>query len=138
MLRDVNDPPPPRLLGATCILVDEVQDLTHIESLLLLNVIARIGTASGTLPRVILAGDESQTVRPTDFKWSSLNTLLTTVFGSNIKLEDISLEENLRSPLQIAKFVEATRSQYSILEKNLKPSGLTYTHVNDATIGRVI
>ena len=138
LLRDVNDPPPPRLLGATCILVDEVQDLTHIESLLLLNVIARIGTASGTLPRVILAGDESQTVRPTDFKWSSLNTLLTTVFGSNIKLEDISLEENLRSPLQIAKFVEATRSQYSILEKNLKPSGLTYTHVNDATIGRVI
>lgn len=137
LIRDVNEPPPTRLKGANCILVDEIQDLTYIEAFLLLNVIARIAANEGRMPRLVLAGDESQTVRPTDFEWGWLKDLITLVFGKDVKISDIALSQNMRSPLQIAKFVEATRQQYSKFEKGDRPSGMTYTEVNDARIGRV-
>jgi len=137
LIRDVNEPPPTRLKGANCILVDEIQDLTYIEAFLLLNVVARIAVNEGRMPRLVLAGDESQTVRPTDFEWGWLKDLVTLVFGKEVKITDIALSQNMRSPLQIAKFVEATRQQYSKFEKSDRPSGMTYTEVNDARIGRV-
>ena len=137
LIRDVNEPPPPRLRGANCILVDEVQDLTYIEAFTLLNVVARIAVAEGRFPRLVLAGDESQTVRPTAFQWGWLKDLALAVLGSGVSIEDISLDQNMRSPLQIAKFVEATRQQYSKFEKSDRPSGMTYTEVNDARVGRV-
>jgi hypothetical protein len=138
LLNDVNEPPPPRLEGCTAILVDEVQDLTQIEAFLLLNVCARIGQDSGQMPHLYLAGDESQTVRPTAFEWAWLKDLVTTVFGPTVEINDVGLEENLRSPERIALFVEATRSQYSRFDKNDRPSGLTYTSTNDTVPGRVI
>jgi hypothetical protein len=137
LIRDINEPPPTRLKGANCILVDEIQDLTYIEAFLLLNVVARIAANEGRMPRLVLAGDESQTVRPTDFEWGWLKDLVTLVFGKDVKITDIALSQNMRSPLQIAKFVEATRQQYSKFEKGDRPSGMTYTEVNDARIGRV-
>jgi hypothetical protein len=114
-----------------------VQDLTYIEAFTLLNVVARIAVADGRFPRLVLAGDESQTVRPTAFQWGWLKDLITAVLGSGVSIEDISLDQNMRSPLQIAKFVEATRQQYSKFDKSDRPSGMTYTEVNDARIGRV-
>jgi hypothetical protein len=137
LVRDVNEAPPTRLRGANCILIDEVQDLTYIEAFTLLNVVARIAVADGRFPRLVLAGDESQTVRPTAFQWGWLKDLITAVLGSGVSIEDISLDQNMRSPLQIAKFVEATRQQYSKFDKSDRPSGMTYTEVNDARIGRV-
>jgi hypothetical protein len=137
-LVDYTEPPPPRLVGSSMILVDEVQDLTQIEALLLLNVCARIAVDSGQMPRIVLAGDESQTVRPTDFKWSWLKNLTTTVFGREFTPHDETLDVNLRSPKQIARFVEATRSQYSKFEKSDRPSGMTYTETNDTFVGRVM
>jgi hypothetical protein len=137
LVRDVNEAPPSRLRGANCILIDEVQDLTYIEAFTLLNVVARIAVADGRFPRLVLAGDESQTVRPTAFQWGWLKDLITAVLGSGVSIEDISLDQNMRSPLQIAKFVEATRQQYSKFDKSDRPSGMTYTEVNDARIGRV-
>jgi hypothetical protein len=137
-LQDIYEPPPPRLANCSMILVDEVQDLTQIEALLLFNVCARIGLDTGQMPRIVLAGDESQTVRPTDFKWGWMKNLATTVFGSETTLSDETLDVNLRSPKQIARFVEATRNQYSKFEKSDRPSGMTYTETNDTMIGRVM
>lgn len=137
-ITDINEPPPPRLEGCSMVLVDEVQDLTQIEALLLLNVCARIGTDSGHMPRIILAGDESQTVRPTDFKWSWLKNLVTTVFDDSLAMTDEVLNANLRSPKQIARFVEATRSQYAKFDKSDRPSGMTYTTTDDSFVGRVM
>jgi hypothetical protein len=137
-LTDVYEPPPPRLVGCSAILVDEVQDLTQIEALLLLNVCARIGLDTGNMPRIVIAGDESQTVRPTDFRWSWLKNLVTAVFGSEVSIRDESLDVNLRSPREIARFVEATRNQYVRFEKSDRPAGMTYTETNDAFVGRVM
>ena len=51
LITDIHEPPPQRLVGVGTVLVDEVQDLTQIEALFLLNVVARIGCDSGTMPR---------------------------------------------------------------------------------------
>jgi len=138
LITDINEPPTERLASVGTVLVDEVQDLTVVESLLILNVIAKIGNTSGVLPRMVFAGDESQTVRPTDFRWATLKNLITAVFGKLAVIEDIGLEQNLRSPIQIAKFVEATRSQYSLFEKGYRPAGITYTEVNESLSGRLV
>lgn len=138
LITDINEPPTERLANVGMVLVDEVQDLTLVELLLILNVVARIGVTSGVLPRLLFAGDESQTVRPTDFKWAGLNDLVTSVLGGLAVLEDVSLEQNLRSPAPIAKFVEATRAQYALFEKENRPSGINYTDVNESLSGRLI
>jgi len=138
LLQDVFEPPTERLRGVSTVLVDEVQDLTQVETLLLLNVVARIGTDSGVMPRLVLAGDESQTVRPTDFRWSWLKNLVTAVFSSSIEIEDTALEQNLRSPYQIAKFVEATRAQYALFNKEDRPAGMSYTECNESLMGRLV
>jgi len=138
LLQDLFEPLPERLRGVSTILVDEVQDLTQVETLLLLNVVARIGIDSDVMPRLVLAGDESQTVRPTDFRWSWLKYLVTAVFGSSIQIEDTVLEQNLRSPSQIAKFVEATRAQYARFYKEDRPAGMISTEYNESLMGRLV
>lgn len=138
LITDIHEPPPPRLVGVGTVLVDEVQDLTQIEALFLLNVVARIGCDSGTMPRLFMAGDESQTVRPTDFKWAWLKNLLTTVFGADLEIKDTHLEENLRSPKLIGQFIEATQVQYQNFNKEDRPSGISYTKNNEAEVGRLI
>ena len=138
LVADINEPPTERLASVGTVLVDEVQDLTLSESLLILNVAARIGVSSGVLPRMVFAGDESQTVRPTDFKWAALKNLITSVLGELAVMDDVGLEQNLRSPAQIAQFVEATRSQYALFEKGDRPAGITYTEVNESLSGRLV
>jgi hypothetical protein len=139
LITDIHEPPPSRLVGVGTVLVDEVQDLTQIEALFLLNVVARIGCDSGTMPRLFMAGDESQTVRPTDFKWAWLKNLLTTVFGSDLEIKETKLDENLRSPKLIGQFIEATQIQYQNFNKGDRPSGIiSYTKNSDAEVGRLI
>jgi tetratricopeptide (TPR) repeat protein len=87
---------------------------------------------------MVFAGDESQTVRPTDFKWAALKNLITSVLGELAVMDDVGLEQNLRSPAQIAQFVEATRSQYALFEKGDRPAGITYTEVNESLSGRLV
>ena len=139
LITDIHEPPPSRLVGVGTVLVDEVQDLTQIEAFFLLNVVARIGCDSGTMPRLFMAGDESQTVRPTDFKWAWLKNLLTTVFGSDLEIKETKLDENLRSPKLIGQFIEATQIQYQNFNKGDRPSGIiSYTKNSDAEVGRLI
>ena len=138
LITDINEPPPSRLSDVGTILVDEVQDLTQIEALFLLNVVARIACSSGTMPRLFMAGDESQTVRPTDFKWAWLKNLLTEVFGSDLEIKNSHLEENLRSPKLIGQFIEATQVQYQNFNKEDRPSGISYEKNNEVEVGRLI
>lgn len=133
------EPPPPRLEDLVTVLVDEVQDLTPIELLLVFNVISRSANASGKLPRIVLAGDESQTVRPSGFEWPVINELIQLVFGDRVERRDeIPLDENMRSSAQIATFVEATRDQYLKFMKRDRPGGINYTRVNETLNGRLM
>lgn len=130
---------PARFEGIAAVFVDEVQDLTFVEAMLVLTVVARIGVASGVMPQLFLAGDEAQTVRPTAFSWAALGDLLTSVLGAGTDdRHEISLTSNMRSPRSVIDLIEATRSHYAILEKGLRPGGLSYD-VNEAeTAGKVL
>jgi hypothetical protein len=137
LLADVDLPPPPRFREVGLLLVDEVQDLTPVELLLVLNLAARIGVESGRLPQLVFAGDESQTVRPTEFEWAWLRELVRAVLP-DATFEEFSLDVNLRSPSLLAEIVEATKNQYRLLAKGARPSGQTKTLPDDSVIGRVI
>jgi len=137
LLDDIDAPPPPRFSNVGLILVDEVQDLTPVEVLLVLNLAARVGIESGRFPQLIVAGDESQTVRPTEFEWSWLHELVRTVLP-DASFKEFVLDVNLRSPQLLAEFVEATKSQYRSLAKADRPAGQTQTLVDDSVLGRVI
>jgi hypothetical protein len=123
------------------VLVDEVQDLTWIEQWLLLDLSARFGVAAGVKPTVIIAGDESQTVRPTSFDWGVFSTLATQRLGAKelgVKSDD-DLSDNLRAPHEVAVFVNGLRrALYGKLDKRQRPRGRTAAERPDATVGRVI
>jgi hypothetical protein len=137
LLTDVDTPPAPRFRGVGLLLVDEVQDLTPVEVLLVLNLAARIGVECGRLPQLVFAGDESQTVRPTEFEWAWLRDLVRAVLP-DANFEEFALDVNLRSPSLLAEVVEATKNQYRLLAKADRPSGQTKTLVDDSVVGRVI
>ncbi len=57
-----------------CVAVDEIQDLTPLEFFVVLKLARRLNEG-GRLAPLLLAGDEAQTIRATDFEWAWLNGL---------------------------------------------------------------
>lgn len=64
------------LFDFDCIAVDECQDLTPIETLAIVELASAINSKRRTPIPLLVAGDEAQTVRPTDFDWGWLSDLL--------------------------------------------------------------
>ena len=78
-----------------------------------------------------MAGDEAQTVRPTDFEWGWLSDLLHFQVGTP---SEYKLASNLRSPRRIAELVNRVWDLYSWIQKQERPSGTGYADIaNDAT-----
>lgn len=100
------------------ILVDEVQDLTRNEIAVLVEYVRQIALKRRRASYFLLAGDSGQTVRPTDFDWGGLNTLL----GSRLaRPSRTDLKTCLRCPVEIARVVARADSLYGLLLKSLKP-----------------
>lgn len=131
--------PPERLQGVESVFVDEVQDLTMLEAALLVTLVGRIGWAdSGRVPRVVVAGDEAQTVRPTAFEWGWLSELFTTLLGVPGEwVRDISLSGSLRAPKVIADLITNLQEQYRRLPKKHRPSSVPYDSVHGGADGRL-
>lgn len=139
LLVDHTEPPPLRFQYASALFVDEVQDLTPVEAMLVLNLAARVGVASGTMPSLLIAGDEGQTVRPTDFSWRWLADLIDAVLGRRLGARtDHTLSENLRAPRILASVIEHSREQYRRFDKEYRPGGMTYADTDQTAISRVL
>lgn len=139
LLLGVDQPPPARFSGVTSVMVDEIQDLTQVEAMLLLTLTLRIAVAEGKMPKLLIAGDEAQTVRPTDFGWDWLNDLIVTVLGRRLGArEPHALDANLRSPKLIASVIESSRQQYRRFDKDLRPGGASAVQADETTVGRVL
>jgi hypothetical protein len=137
LLAAANEPPPPGFEEFDGIFVDEVQDLTLVELALIFNIGSRISVASGRMPHIVLAGDESQTVRPTNFGWSEVRDLAREFFP-DVKFTDSVLTCNLRSPERIGKFVEASSNQYDLFKRSIRPRGQVPTLLDQQFPGHVI
>jgi tetratricopeptide (TPR) repeat protein len=114
-------------LDYNCIAVDEVQDLTPLEAFVVLS-LARLFSASRGPTSLLLAGDEAQTVRPTDFEWAWLNDMLHAMIGQP---QEFKLTVNLRSPRRIADVVNRVWDLYDYLHKQDRPSGTGYAEIDD-------
>ena len=101
------------------IVLDEAQDLTLLESEVIMELCRAIGERRKRAPWLLLAGDEGQTVRPSGFDWGKLKDLVTARLS---KPEEFKLEENMRCPDRIAKVVEKAKRYYGDLNKDRRPT----------------
>ena len=124
----------PGLAEYGCIAVDEVQDLTPIEVYVILCLARRLNSGGGRAS-LLLAGDEAQTVRATDFEWAWLNDMLHETFGQP---QEFRLSVNLRSPRRIAELVNRAWDLYDYLDKQDRPSGTGYAEIDDDSPDQVL
>ena len=101
------------------IVVDELQDLTLLETAVVVELCRAIGRRRGRAPWLLMAGDAGQTVRPTGFDWGPLNDLLARRVGAPARFH---LDEHLRCPSRIAEVVDRASERYVDLEKQDRPT----------------
>ena len=123
------------LLNFDVIAVDEVQDLTPIEAWVLLQLAKAAAKPGGRPAAVLMAGDEAQTVRPTDFEWAWLNDLLHDQLGTPVEHK---LTVNLRSPRRIAELVNRAWDLYSHLSKQDRPSGVGVADIEEDSPDQIV
>jgi hypothetical protein len=123
------------LLDFDCIAVDECQDLTPIEALLVVELASLTNHQRRAPVPLLLAGDEAQTVRPTDFEWGWLSDLLHSQLGSPTEYK---LSANLRSPHRIAELVNRLWDLYSHIQKQERPSGTGYAEIDDDATDQIL
>ena len=119
---------PPELLNFDAIAVDECQDLTPLEASVIVELAARIGAKVKSPIPVLWAGDEAQTVRPTDFEWAWLNDMLHHRLSTPVEFK---LTSNLRSPRRLAELVNGVWDLYAEINKRDRPSGSSYAEIDD-------
>ena len=117
-----------------CVAVDEVQDLTPLEAFVVM-ALGRSLNVPGRHSPLLLAGDEAQTVRATDFEWAWLNDMLHGFFGQP---QEFKLSVNLRSPRRIAALVNRTWDFYDFLQKQDRPSGSGYAEIDDDSPDQIL
>lgn len=115
-------------LNFDCVAVDECQDLTPIETFLIIELNRHINSQRKTAAPLLISGDEAQTVRPTDFEWGWLSDMLHARLTTP---SEFKLSANLRSPQRIAQLVNRVWDLYSFLEKQDRPSGTGLAEIED-------
>ena len=123
------------LSGYDCIALDEAQDLTPLEALLLIELAIRNKATPGARNTFLAAGDEAQTVRPTDFDWGWFHDLLHHKLASPT---DFELRANLRSPQRIAEIINRVWILYGHLAKQERPSGSSKAELDDEAGDQVV
>ena len=116
-LRD--DAVPEGFDGFDRIVVDEIQDLTLVETAVVVELCRAIARRRGRAPWLLLAGDAGQTVRPTGFDWGPLNDLLARRVRAPVRFH---LEEHLRCPSRIAEVIERASERYTDVVKDVRPT----------------
>ncbi len=117
-----------------CVAVDEIQDLTPLEVFVVL-AMGRNLNAGGRYAPVLMAGDEAQTVRATDFEWAWLNDMIHTTLSQP---QEFKLSVNLRSPRRIADVVNRAWDFYDYLHKQDRPSGTGYAEIDDDSPDQIL
>ena len=113
-----------------CIALDEAQDLTPIEALAAVELAAALKK-----PYFLIAGDEAQTVRPTDFEWGWFQDLIHHRLGSPMEFK---LQTNLRSPRRIAMLVNRVWDLYGTIAKHERPGGSGIAEIDENAGDQII
>ncbi len=126
---------PPEWRNFDCIAVDECQDLTPIEAFVLIQLAVVLQKERRAPVPFLIAGDEAQTVRPTDFEWGWLNDLLHSQVGMPAEFK---LSSNLRSPRRIAELVNRVWDLYSQVQKQERPRGTGVVDIEEDAADQIL
>lgn len=112
------------------IVIDEVQDLTLLEMRALMGFYRAVANIQGEPPFLLVAGDEGQTVVPTQFKWGRLkDTLWESVKDlAGDRQEWVSehkLDANLRCPRNVCELLDRASELYTELPRGHRPGDQT-------------
>ncbi len=107
------------------VVVDEIQDLTLLETAVVVELCLAIARRRGHAPWLLAAGDDGQTVRPSGFDWGALNDLLAARRAAPPRFH---LEDNLRCPSRIAGVIERASEWYVHLDKSRRPTRQRHQH----------
>jgi len=122
---------PPWLRDLDALIVDEVQDLTLLQTLVLGQLArARLLRRPDAPLVVAVAGDESQIVQPSGFDWGETKDLLRDLLGAD-PLE-FEFRHQRRSPHNLARLIDNAWNFYGHLPKPLRPSANRQTFLDDA------
>jgi hypothetical protein len=121
---------PSWLRNLDALIVDEVQDLTLLQTLVLGQLARTRLHRRPDAPLVIaVAGDESQIVQPSGFDWGESKDLMRDMLGANpIEFE---YRHQRRSPHNLARLIDNAWGFYSYLPKPLRPSANRQTFIDD-------
>lgn len=112
---------PAWLAHTDAVIVDEVQDLTLVQIALIAEMARLRAQKHPEKPlAVTVAGDESQIVQPTGFKWGVTKDLFKERLGVLPARHEFA--EQRRSPALLARLVSGSWSLYAQLPKELRPS----------------
>ena len=101
------------------VVVDEIQDLTLLETSVVVEYCRAIAHEIDRAPWLLFAGDDGQTVRPSGFDWGAVNDLLARRIHPPRKFP---LAGNLRCPTRVADVVERASQRYVELGKPQRPT----------------
>jgi hypothetical protein len=114
----------------TQIVCDEIQDLAMVEISALLQYLIALESKTGSEIKLLLAGEEGQSVRPTGFTQRALNDLLHQKFKNRKKKESV-LTRSLRTPIRIAGLLDLISEKfYEEIDKSHRPPVTTFEKFN--------
>jgi hypothetical protein len=112
---------PSWLAHTDALIIDEVQDFTLLQIALVAEMAAVRRKADPVRPfSITVAGDESQIVQPTGFKWGVTKDLITERL--KVHPRDYHFDTQRRSPPLLARLTQASWGLYASLPKDLRPS----------------
>lgn len=122
---------PTWLRNVDAIIVDEVQDLTLLQQLLVAEVAhARLRRRPDAPLVLAVAGDESQIVQPSGFDWGESKDLLRTVLQEDPV--EFEFRHQRRSPRNLARVIDNAWAFYGHLAKELRPSANRQSFLDDS------
>ncbi len=130
-----SDRVPETMLGYDRVVVDEVQDLSLIEAAVITEYCRAVAGREAFSPRLMLAFDAGQTVRPSGFDPSRLSEMLSHELA---RPEEFLLGHNVRSPSLISGVVHRASRLYKRIDKDWRPKDQTSREVGEEIIARLI
>ena len=117
------------------VVVDEVQDLSLLESAVVVDYCRALASNRSHVPWLLMAYDDGQTVRPSGFEPNRLNSLL---HGTLTRPREIPLDHNVRSPSLISDVIERASKLYRLIDKDWRPKNQKSRPVEEEVMARLI
>ena len=117
------------------VVVDEVQDLSLLESALVVEYCCTLAATRDYAPWLLMAFDDGQTVRPSGFDTGRISDL---VSRSLRPFKAFPLDRNVRSPTPISEVVGRASKLYASIDKDWRPKDQQSRHVEQDIAARLI